>query len=191
MKQKHIEILDTKQLSQVVNTGALCNINDLEISIINGANFNPATIFTVTSSAPDSSTIGAFNEFTYFGGNQVNNWSPDVINGHYENPLHQNRFIEYYVQGSLGGCYSPIDTIVVEQYYSPIERPVVLADGAAKSTFVVCSSDPVVDLKPEAMTPFVRYEWYDADDYDASYPNVSPIAQVFDSTTYSLKLMSI
>ena len=185
------------------STGPLCDINQLEIVINNSAigisngGYDIGTIFTISSSAPDSSTIGGNNnQLIYTGGSIPLTWSPDVINGHYENPLHTNRFIEYYVQAgqlsSTGGmCYSPIDTIVVEQYYSPVERPVILADGTANSTYVVCSSNPVVELKPNQMSPFVRYEWYDADSVDIYWPNVTPIAQVYDSTVFNLNMANL
>ncbi|MDC0377478.1 immunoglobulin domain-containing protein, partial [Schleiferiaceae bacterium] len=139
----------------------------------------------------DSSTIGNVNQFTKLANGNYAPWSPSVINGHYEDSTHTNRFIEYYVQASAGGCVSPVDTLLVEQYYSPTERPIILADGVTSTTYNVCSSDPVVDLRPDELAPFVRYEWYDADSYDFNYPNVTPIAQVFDSTTYSLNLLNI
>jgi hypothetical protein len=182
--------LPKPQLSQVFGSGALCNINDLNINIDNEQAYTafPAAVFTVTSSAPDSSTIGAVNQFTNSGAGNYATWSPNVINGHYEDSTHTNRFIEYYVQASMGGCVSPIDTLIVEQHYSPTETPVILADGVKNTTFNVCASDPVVDLKPDQLVPFVRYEWYDADLYDANYPNVTPLAQVFDSTTISFNI---
>jgi gliding motility-associated-like protein len=185
--------LPKPQLSQVFGSGALCNINDLNINIDNEQAYTafPGAVFTVTSSAPDSSTIGNVNQFTKLANGNYAPWSPSVINGHYEDSTHTNRFIEYYVQASAGGCVSPIDTLLVEQYYSPTERPIILADGVTSTTYNVCSSDPVVDLQPDELTPFVRYEWYDADLYDSNYPNISPLAQVFDSTIYNLNLLNI
>ena len=185
--------LPKPQLSQVFGSGALCNINDLNINIDNEQAYTafPGAVFTVTSSAPDSSTIGNVNQFTKLANGNYAPWSPSVINGHYEDSTHTNRFIEYYVQASAGGCVSPIDTLLVEQYYSPTERPIILADGVTSTTYNVCSSDPVVDLQPDELTPFVRYEWYDADLYDLNYPNISPLAQVFDSTIYNLNLLNI
>ncbi|CAI8200664.1 MAG: Uncharacterised protein [Flavobacteriaceae bacterium] len=185
--------LPKPQLSQVFGSGALCNINDLNINIDNEQAYTafPGAVFTVTSSAPDSSTIGNVNQFTKLANGNYAPWSPSVINGHYEDSTHTNRFIEYYVQASAGGCVSPVDTLLVEQYYSPTERPIILADGVTSTTYNVCSSDPVVDLQPDKLTPFVRYEWYDADLYDLNYPNVTPLAQVFDSTVYNLNLLNI
>ena len=185
--------LPKPQLTQVFGTGALCNINDLSINIDNEQAYTafPGAVFTVTSSAPDSSTIGNVNQFTKLANGNYAPWSPSVINGHYEDSTHTNRFIEYYVQASAGGCVSPVDTLLVEQYYSPTERPIILADGVTSTTYNVCSSDPVVDLQPDELTPFVRYDWYDADLYDLNYPNITPLAQVFDSTVYNLNLLNI
>jgi len=100
--------LPRPQLSQVFGAGALCNINDLAINIDNEAAYTsyPNAVFTVTSSAPDSSTIGASNVFTQISNGNYQPWSPQVINGHYEDSTHTNRFIEYYVQASEGGCPS-------------------------------------------------------------------------------------
>ena len=185
--------LPKPQLAQQTAQGALCNINDLELLISNESSYSiyPNAVFTVTSSSPDSSTIGSSNLFSKLSNGNYDSWSPDVVNGHYENATQTNRFIDYYVQASSGGCVSTFDTIRVEQYYSPVETPVILADGVESSTITVCNSDPIVDLQPDNLSPFVRYEWYDADDYDANYPNVTPEAQSFDSTSYSINLTAL